>query len=130
MNVSAIVGRLTKEPELKQTQSGAKVCEFTVAVNRAYVKQGEERKADFFNCVAWRQQAEFVSKYFHKGGYIAVDGRMESRRYEDKNGVNHTVWELIADNVNFCESKKEMPVERTTTPPVYYEVPDEEEMPF
>lgn len=129
MNVSAIVGRLTKEPELKQTQSGAKVCEFTVAVNRDYVKQGEERKADFFNCVAWRQQAEFVSKYFHKGGYIAVDGRMESRKYEDKNGVNHTVWELIADNVNFCESKKPMPAE-TISAPVYYEVPDEEEMPF
>lgn len=131
MNVIAIVGRLTADPELKTTGAGVKVCTFTVAVNRSYVKQGEERKADFFTVVAWRQLAEHVSKYFKKGNNIAIDGSMESRKYEDKNGVQRTAWELIASHISFCESKRETPSETPVeTPPTYYEVPDEEAFPF
>ena len=127
MNVIAIVGRLTADPELKVTGAGVKVCTFTVAVNRSYVKQGEERKADFFTVVAWRQLAEHVAKYFKKGNNIAIDGSMESRTYEDKSGAQRKAWELIAAHISFCESKRETPAE---TPTTYYEVPDEEEMPF
>lgn len=130
MNCIAIVGRLTADPELKTTGAGVKVCTITVAVNRSYVKQGEERKADFFTVVLWRQQAEMVAKFFRKGNYIAIDGSMEARRYEDKNGVQRTAWELIAAHVSFCESKTKSEPPAVETPPTYYEVPDEEAFPF
>lgn len=127
MNVIAIVGRLTADPELKKTNTGTSVCTISVAVDRSYVKQGEERKSDFFTVVAWKAQAEFISKFFRKGSYIAIDGEMQSRQYEDKNGIKRMVWELIVAHASFCESKKEPGVSNT---PEYYEVPDEEGMPF
>ena len=127
MNVIAIVGRLTADPELKKTNTGTSVCTINVAVDRSYAKQGEERKSDFFTCVSWKNQAEFISKYFRKGNYIALDGEMQSRQYENKNGIKITAWELIVAHASFCESKKEPSVSNT---PEYYEVPDEEGMPF
>lgn len=108
INSVIIMGRMTKDPELKTTQSGLSVISFTVAVDRKYQKGGE-RQADFLNVVAWRQTAEFVEKYFHKGSMIAVQGSIQTRKYEDKNGNNRTAVEIVADNVSFCGSKDEKP---------------------
>ncbi len=100
MNSIVIKGRLTRDPELKSTQSNVPVCTVTVAVNRSYSK--EENQADFFDCVFWRQGAEFVSKYFKKGQEILVSGEMQSRKYQDKEGNNRTVWELQGSRAEFC----------------------------
>lgn len=106
LNCAVIMGRLTADPELRQTPSGVSVTRFTVAVDRGYVKPGEERKADFINVVAWRQTAEFVSRYFQKGSMIAVQGSIQTGSYE-KDGVKRYTVELSADNVSFCGSKSE-----------------------
>lgn len=105
LNVVAIMGRLVADPELKTTQSGNSVCTFRVAVDRSYVSQGEERQADFITVTAWRKTAEFVSKYFQKGSMISVQGRLETRQYQDKNGNNRTATEVLAAEVGFCGSK-------------------------
>ena len=102
LNVVAIVGRLTADPELRTTTNGISTCSFTVACDRSFVRQGEERKADFISVVAWRQTAEFVCKYFKKGSWIAVDGSLQTRTYDDKNGVKHYVTEVSAGNINFA----------------------------
>ena len=101
------MGRLTADPELRQTPNGVAVTTFTVAIDRGFVRQGEERKADFINVVAWRQTAEFVSRYFTKGSMIAVQGSIQTRTYDDKNGLKRYVVEIVADNVSFCGSKSE-----------------------
>lgn len=105
LNVVAIMGRLVADPELKTTRSGNSVCTFRVAVDRSYAPQGEERQADFITVTAWRKTAEFVSKYFQKGSMISVQGRLETRQYQDKNGNNRTVTEVIAAEVGFCGPK-------------------------
>lgn len=102
LNVVALTGRLVADPELKTTQSGNSVCTFRVAVDRSYVPQGEERQADFITVTAWRKTAEFVSKYFQKGSMISVQGRLETRQYQDKNGNNRTATEVLAAEVGFC----------------------------
>ena len=102
MNKVILMGRLTKDPELKYTQAGVAVCSFSVAVNRRYVKEGEERQADFINIVTWRQQAEFVSKYFTKGQMINLCGSLQTRTWEDNNGIKHYATEVVADEINFC----------------------------
>ena len=101
------MGRLTAAPELKTTQSGISTVRFSVAVERRYNKQGEDRQTDFIDCVAWRQTAEFVSKYFNKGSMIAVEGSIQTRNYEDKNGNKRKAVEVQVDNVSFCGSKGE-----------------------
>ena len=106
LNCAVIMGRLTADPELRQTPNGISVTRFTVAVDRGYVKAGEERKADFINVIAWRQTAEFVSKYFSKGSMIAVQGSIQTGSYE-KDGVKRYTVEISADNVSFCGSKSE-----------------------
>lgn len=105
LNVVALMGRLVADPELKTTQSGNSVCTFRIAVDRSYVSQGEERQADFITVTAWRKTAEFVSKYFQKGSMISVQGRLETRQYQDKNGNNRTATEVLAAEVGFCGSK-------------------------
>lgn len=105
LNVVVLMGRLVADPELKTTQSGNSVCTFRVAVDRSYVQQGEERQADFITVTAWRKTAEFVSKYFQKGSMISVQGRLETRQYQDKNGNNRTATEVIAAEVGFCGPK-------------------------
>lgn len=105
LNVVALMGRLVADPELKTTQSGNSVCTFRVAVDRSYVQQGEERQADFITVTAWRKTAEFVSKYFQKGSMISVQGRLETRQYQDKNGNNRTATEVLAAGVGFCGPK-------------------------
>lgn len=105
INCAVIMGRLVADPELRTTATGVSVTSFCVAVDRSYVKPGEERQADFINVVAWRQTADFVTRYFHKGSMIAVQGSIQTRSYEDKNGAKRTAVEIIADNVSFCGSK-------------------------
>ena len=107
LNSIIVMGRLTADPELRSTSSGVSVTSFTVAVDRGYARTGEERKTDFIPVVAWRQTADFVSKYFRKGSMIAVQGSLQSRSYEDKNGNKRVAYEIIADQVSFCGSKAE-----------------------
>lgn len=107
MNVINIVGRLTADPELKQTPNGNDVATFTVAVDR-YVKDGE-KKADFIPCVAWKTTALFIARYFKKGQFIGLTGRLETRPFKDKDGNNRTAYEVVAQNAFFTESKKETP---------------------
>lgn len=106
MNKVILTGRMVADPELKTTSSGIETTTFRIAVNRDYVKQGEERKADFFDVVAWRQKAAFVCKYFHKGDGINVSGQLQSRTYQAKDGSNRYVVEVVAENVEFPLSKK------------------------
>lgn len=105
LNVVTLMGRLTMNPELKTTVNGISFCSFSIAVNRSYVKQGEERTADFINIIAWRNTAEFLCKYFTKGQMIAITGSIQTRNYEDKSGNKRVAFEVIADNVYFTESK-------------------------
>ena len=107
LNSIIIMGRLTADPELRSTSSGLSVSSFTVAVDRNYVRSGEEKKTDFINVVAWRQQADFVSKYLRKGSMIAVQGSLQTRNYEDKNGNKRVAYEIVADQISFCGSKSE-----------------------
>lgn len=104
MNKVMIMGRLTADPELRQTQSGIPVCTFTVAVDRKYSKDPAEKKADFFRVVAWRSNAEFVSRYFVKGKPILVEGRLQNDDYTDNNGVKHYSSSIVADSVSFTLS--------------------------
>ena len=104
---AVIMGRLVADPELRTTGSGISVSSFTVAVDRRFNRQGEDRQADFIDIIAWRQTAEFVCKYFRKGSMIAVQGYIQTRLYEDKNGNKRKAVELVADNVSFCGSKAE-----------------------
>lgn len=107
INNVVLMGRLTAAPELKTTQSGISTIRFGVAVERRYNKQGEEKQTDFIDCVAWRQTAEFISKYFNKGSMIAVVGSIQTRSYEDKNGNKRKAVEVQVENVSFCGSKSE-----------------------
>lgn len=105
LNVVALMGRLVYDPELKTTQSGTNVCSFRIAVDRSFTRQGEERKADFIDVTAWRQTAEFVSKHFQKGSMIAIEGSLQTRQHQDKNGNNRTATEVLASQVSFCGGK-------------------------
>lgn len=105
MNKAILVGRLTRDPELKSTANGTNVCSFSVAVNRRYKNAEGNYDADFINCTAWRQTAEFVSKYFTKGRMIGVVGSIQTRNYDDKDGKRVYVTEVAADEVYFVESK-------------------------
>ncbi len=107
INKVILMGRLTADPELRQTQNGVATCTFTVAIQRNFVPQGGERQSDFITVVAWRQTAEFVCKYFSKGKMIIVEGSLRTRTYDDKRypDVKHYVTEVFADNVTFGESK-------------------------
>ena len=100
-----LIGRLTADPELRQTQGGISVTSFTVAVGRTYTPKGGERQTDFIDIVAWRNTAEFVCRYFTKGKPILVEGSIQTRTYTDKNGQNRKAWEVVADNCHFVESK-------------------------
>ena len=106
LNLAIIMGRLTREPELRRTGSGIAVASFTVAVDRDYTPEGGEKETDFIDCVAWRQTGEFVQKYFTKGSMIVVKGRMQIRSWTDKDGNKRRTAEIVADNVYFGEGKK------------------------
>ena len=107
MNKVILIGRLTKDPELRNTPTGVPVVSFTIAVNRTYQDKNGERQADFINCIAWRNQAENLARYIRKGGLIAVDGSLQTRSYDDPNGVRKYVTEVMVNQVSFLESKKD-----------------------
>ena len=114
LNHITIMGRLVRDPELRSTQSGTSVASFTVAVDRDFGgRDGGEKQTDFIDCVAWRQTGEFVSKYFRKGSMIVVSGRLQSRKWQDRDGNNRTNWEVNADNVYFGESRRDSDSGRT-----------------
>ena len=108
LNHIVIMGRLTRDPELRRTQSGIAVTTISVAVDRDYQsRDSQEKQTDFIDVVAWRQTAEFVSKYFTKGRMIVVEGSLQSRKWTDKNGQNRVSWEIQANNVYFGDSKRD-----------------------
>lgn len=107
LNNVVLMGRLTADPELRHTPNDIAVTSFTLAVNRSYVKAGAERETDFIDIVAWRSNAEFVSKYFHKGQLVAVQGSLQTRTYQDKDGNRRKAFEIVADAVHFAESKRD-----------------------
>ena len=105
MNKVELIGRLTKEPEIKLTSNQTQYCNFTVAVDRRFKDANGQRGTDFINCLAWKQTAVFIQKYFHKGNRIAIVGSIQTRSYDDQNGQKHFVTEVIADEVYFVESQ-------------------------
>ena len=106
MNKVILIGRLTKDVELRYTQTNnTAVASFSLAVNRKFVKNGEERQADFFNIIAWNKLAETISKYLFKGNQVAISGRLETRSWDDPNGQKHYVTEVIAEEIDFIGSK-------------------------
>ena len=107
LNRVILMGRMVSDPELKSTPNGVSVTNFRIAVDRNYVRSGEERKADFIDIVCWRQQAEFVCRYFGKGAMIAVDGQLQSRTYQAKDGTNRYVTEVVAENVSFTGERRD-----------------------
>ena len=105
MNKAMLIGRLTKDPELRTTPTGRNVCQFSVAVSRNFTNANGEREADFINCVVWDKQAENLVKYQKKGNQIAVEGRIQTRNYDDKDGKKVYVTEILASNISFLDSK-------------------------
>lgn len=116
LNNVTLMGRLVADPELRQTASGVSVVSFRLAVERNYAPQGQERQADFISCVAWRQTAEFIGKYFTKGRMIAVEGSLQSRNYEDKNGQKRTAIEVLVERAHFT-GERTAGAEQTAAPP-------------
>lgn len=113
MNAVQLIGRITKDPELRQTQSGIPCCRFTVAVNRKFKnKQTGEYEADFISCIAWKQTAEFVARYFSKGKMIALEGSLRTGSYQDRNhpDVKHYTTDIFVENAEFCGDKSDNPV--------------------
>lgn len=105
LNVASLMGCLVADPELRTTPAGVSVCQFRIACDRNFARQGEQRQADFIDIVAWRQQAEFVCRHFTKGSLIALNGRIQTRSYKDKNGNPRTAFAVVAENVHFAGSK-------------------------
>ena len=143
LNTVILMGRLTADPELRHTPNEIPVTTFTLAVDRSYVKQGAERPCDFIDIVAWRGQAEFVSKYFHKGQLVAIQGSIQTRTYTDKEGHKRKAFEIVADSVHFAEPKRDgttAPSARPDNqPPTSYsngdtgdfeEIHDDDDLPF
>lgn len=106
LNIIALTGRLVREPEVSKTQSGVSVCGFSIAVDRPY-KRGEEKQADFFDCTAWRHNADFLKRYFHKGDMVGVSGHLQTRTWETEDGQKRRVVEVVADTVSFLTGKKD-----------------------
>lgn len=115
-NKSILMGRICNDLELKTTPNGISVLSFRLAVDRAYQAQGEERKVDFFNIVAWRSTAEFISRYFYKGRMILVEGELQTRQYVDKNGSTQNVVELVVGSASFTGEKKEQSASPASAP--------------
>lgn len=105
LNAVAIMGRLVADPELRTTQQGTNVCTFRIACERSYSKPGEQRQADFVDIVAWGKTAEFICKFFQRGSMIAVEGSLQTRQYQDKQGNKRTAVEVVASNISFAGAK-------------------------
>ena len=107
LNKVILMGRFTRDPELRSTPQGISTCSFSIAVDRNFVRPGEERKADFINCVAWRQTAEFISKYFKKGSMVALEGSIQTRSWDDQDGKKRYATDVVVNQVYFAESKRD-----------------------
>lgn len=107
LNKVILIGRLTRDPELRKTPNNVSVCQFTIAVNRPFQDQNGERQADFINCIAWKAQAENLCKYLNKGALIAVSGNIQTRSYTDQSGATRYVTEVVCENIVFLEAKKD-----------------------
>lgn len=127
-NLAIIIGRICATPELRTTPNGTSVCSFTVAVDRAFKNADGERVTDFINCVAYRNNAEFISKFFHKGSPIGLQGNIQTRSYTDKEGNKRTVTEIVVDKAFFTGSKEKTTVEVES--PVQSEFDDSADIPF
>ena len=106
MNIAVLIGRMTSTPELKTTPNGVSVTSFSIAIDRGY---GENKQTDFINIVGWRQTAEFICKHFTKGSRIAIEGSIQTRKYQDRDGNNRTMFEVVANNVHFVDTKSAKP---------------------
>ena len=138
LNVVAIMGRLARDPELRQTTTGKNVASFRIACDRGRRDANGQSQADWLDVVAWERTAEFVCKYFQKGSLIAIDGRLQTRQYQDKNGQNRTAIEVVVQNANFC-GKSDGAMRTSGKPTVGYsngsaadfaEIEDGEDLPF
>ena len=127
-NLAIIIGRICATPELRTTPNGTSVCSFTVAVDRAFKNADGDRVTDFINCVAYRNNAEFISKFFHKGSPIGLQGNIQTRSYTDKEGSKRTVTEIVVDKAFFTGSKEKTAVEVES--PVQSEFDDSADIPF
>ena len=127
-NLAIIIGRICATPELRTTPNGTSVCSFTVAVDRAFKNADGERVTDFINCVAYRNNAEFISKFFHKGSPIGLQGNIQTRSYTDKEGSKRTVTEIVVDKAFFTGSKEKTAVEVES--PVQSEFGESDDLPF
>lgn len=139
INNVVLMGRLTADPELKTTPNGTSVTSFSLAVERNYAPKGQERETDFINVVAWRQTAEFICRYFRKGSMIAIEGSIQTRKYQDRNGNNRVAVEVVANQASFCGSKNEGANTRRQEPsdPLnvdtdddFEDLPDDDMLPF
>lgn len=142
LNNAIIMGRCTADTEIRTTNTGKEVTSFTVAVDRSFVKAGEDRQADFINVVAWGNTAVFINRYFSKGSMIAIQGRIQTRNYEDKQGNKRTAFEIVASEVSFCggkndnananlnELKRKIDVSFPGIPHNFEMVDSDEELPF
>lgn len=117
MNKVVLIGRLTKDPEIKNTSSQIQFCNFTIAVDRRFKDQSGQRQTDFINCVAWRQTASFICSYFRKGTKIAIVGSIQSRSFDDNNGQRRYVTEVVADEAEFVESLQPTQAQQAATAP-------------
>ncbi len=127
LNSVTLMGRLTRDPEMKHTQSGIAVVSFTLAVDRDFKSSDGGKQTDFIDCTAWRNTAEFVSKYFSKGKMAAVSGKLQIREWTDKDGKNRRSAEVVVDSIYFGDSKTQTAEQQT---PEFTEIEDEEELPF
>lgn len=137
MNKVILMGRLTKDPELRYTtNNNTAVCSFTLAVDKGFAKQGEERQADFIPIVVWDKQAEFCSKYFTKGRQVAIVGRMQTRTWDDNEGKKHYITEVVANETFFADSKKSDGPEKpqgqqpAQSSDGFYPLEEDDELPF
>lgn len=140
LNKVILIGHLTADPELKQTQSGVSVTSFSIGVTRKYTKTGEQSQSDFINIVAWRQNAEFICKYFRKGNAICICGSIQTRSYDATDGTKRYITEVVADEVSFVEKKSDRaddfqaPAFSTTgkpdSAPKFEEIDEDGELPF
>ena len=142
INSVVLMGRLVADPELRTTTTGKSVCTFRIAVDRSYVRQGEQRQADFITCVAWEQTGNFISRYFTKGSMIAVAGSIQTRNYEDKNGQKRTAFEVNVREASFTGPKADSGTQAAPAAPAqapayqsaatndFEEITDDEDLPF
>lgn len=132
LNKVIIMGRLTRDPELRRTQGGTAVTSFTMAVDRDFKSQNGEKETDFIDVVAWRNTGEFAAKYLAKGRMAAVEGRIQARDWQDKDGNRRKAVEVVADNVYFADSKRDSKPQETTSSnePEFDEIEDDGDLPF